>query len=168
MEEHTSELQSRRDLVCRLLLEKKPWPALSGRVAGVIDETVIPVSILLLNRNAVQESALLVFQVEVLSKYSAEDGRTSGTVSGPKPFKSCKRPKRNSLPASKAMPLPEPLNVKAAVVAMTPLPGVAVSLLSARLTDREIAALNGISGVTVVGSSRVKVRVASAAGVFFF
>src|SRR5215471_21562236 len=27
-EEHTSELQSRRDLVCRLLLEKKkdPWP----------------------------------------------------------------------------------------------------------------------------------------------
>src|SRR5690349_24687263 len=25
-EEHTSELQSRRDLVCRLLLEKKKWP----------------------------------------------------------------------------------------------------------------------------------------------
>src|SRR5438874_7094605 len=26
-EEHTSELQSRRDLVCRLLLEKKKWPS---------------------------------------------------------------------------------------------------------------------------------------------
>src|SRR5690349_22228888 len=29
-EEHTSELQSRRDLVCRLLLEKKKHNALSG------------------------------------------------------------------------------------------------------------------------------------------
>src|SRR5690349_23803425 len=28
-EEHTSELQSRRDLVCRLLLEKKKQPSLS-------------------------------------------------------------------------------------------------------------------------------------------
>src|SRR5690349_24255153 len=31
-EEHTSELQSRRDLVCRLLLEKKNWIDLHPRV----------------------------------------------------------------------------------------------------------------------------------------
>src|SRR6266496_581989 len=32
-EEHTSELQSRRDLVCRLLLEKKKHEALAGTVS---------------------------------------------------------------------------------------------------------------------------------------
>src|SRR6266496_3862413 len=31
-EEHTSELQSRRDLVCRLLLEKKNTPVLAERI----------------------------------------------------------------------------------------------------------------------------------------
>src|SRR5690349_1385865 len=30
-EEHTSELQSRRELVCRLLLEKKKWRRWTGR-----------------------------------------------------------------------------------------------------------------------------------------
>src|SRR6266403_1772236 len=37
-EEHTSELQSRRDLVCRLLLEKKKYPECfksNGRVAPI-------------------------------------------------------------------------------------------------------------------------------------
>src|SRR5690349_24002656 len=32
-EEHTSELQSRRDLVCRLLLEKKKMHLLAGKLA---------------------------------------------------------------------------------------------------------------------------------------
>src|SRR6266403_2241045 len=35
-EEHTSELQSRRDLVCRLLLEKKKTPALLKPVGADI------------------------------------------------------------------------------------------------------------------------------------
>src|SRR5438874_7147579 len=33
-EEHTSELQSRRDLVCRLLLEKKKWRRRSVSLGG--------------------------------------------------------------------------------------------------------------------------------------
>src|SRR5690349_22158191 len=39
-EEHTSELQSRRDLVCRLLLEKKKMAA-GVPIAGVIDHDVL-------------------------------------------------------------------------------------------------------------------------------
>src|SRR5438874_2978585 len=35
-EEHTSELQSRRDLVCRLLLEKKKQPQTVVRIAGML------------------------------------------------------------------------------------------------------------------------------------
>src|SRR5690349_23360168 len=35
-EEHTSELQSRRDLVCRLLLEKKKIPARSDEVSNTL------------------------------------------------------------------------------------------------------------------------------------
>src|SRR5437773_9317199 len=39
-EEHTSELQSHHELVCRLLLEKKKLlGALSGCVAGLVDVT---------------------------------------------------------------------------------------------------------------------------------
>src|SRR5438874_4439830 len=38
-EEHTSELQSRRDLVCRLLLEKKK---IGGNVAGVETLSLLP------------------------------------------------------------------------------------------------------------------------------
>src|SRR5207249_5386506 len=34
-EEHTSELQSRFDLVCRLLLEKKKWPV-AGRTSNLV------------------------------------------------------------------------------------------------------------------------------------
>src|SRR2546421_7049532 len=37
-EEHTSELQSRSDLVCRLLLEKKIAPRLLDRLAHVLDD----------------------------------------------------------------------------------------------------------------------------------
>ena len=33
-EEHTSELQSRRNLVCRLLLEKKKWRCVQGAVSN--------------------------------------------------------------------------------------------------------------------------------------
>src|SRR5438874_4967129 len=36
-EEHTSELQSRRDLVCRLLLEKKKRPRLRFAATGPVD-----------------------------------------------------------------------------------------------------------------------------------
>src|SRR5690349_23879566 len=35
-EEHTSELQSRRDLVCRLLLEKKKKQTSENRIAGYV------------------------------------------------------------------------------------------------------------------------------------
>src|SRR5258707_6063122 len=41
-EEHTSELQSRQYLVCRLLLEKKKTPAVTCRTAlRIIDRTLI-------------------------------------------------------------------------------------------------------------------------------
>src|SRR2546421_9306256 len=39
-EEHTSELQSRSDLVCRLLLEKKKIRPSSGYVVGTTNTTV--------------------------------------------------------------------------------------------------------------------------------
>src|SRR5204862_8207001 len=39
-EEHTSELQSRRDLVCRLLLEKKKKKSEEGQGAAACGETV--------------------------------------------------------------------------------------------------------------------------------
>src|SRR5947207_8996023 len=39
-EEHTSELQSHSDLVCRLLLEKKNWLLSAGTVDGSMPETV--------------------------------------------------------------------------------------------------------------------------------
>src|SRR5207249_9319297 len=39
-EEHTSELQSRFDLVCRLLLEKKKHPVYHLRLHHVVDEAL--------------------------------------------------------------------------------------------------------------------------------
>src|SRR5437667_9007553 len=43
-EEHTSELQSHHDLVCRLLLEKKnkPWPFPNGLIGHTVTNTAAP------------------------------------------------------------------------------------------------------------------------------
>src|SRR2546428_6363470 len=43
-EEHTSELQSRSDLVCRLLLEKKKPPSVSLPLTNPINTTRLPIS----------------------------------------------------------------------------------------------------------------------------
>src|SRR5690349_23210641 len=49
-EEHTSELQSRRDLVCRLLLEKKNGPeTLDPLRQANIDMILIPIHLLAFN-----------------------------------------------------------------------------------------------------------------------